>query len=868
MMSAVFGVVWVAVLWAKLRWLTAELLIPGFPLHQASRSSTLSVLLILIAPIISMSPQAAWIALLVLDILLTILALADVWHFRFYGDVLSMASLSDLPQLRRVWPAVGALIRSKDHLMLVDIGAGLLLFPLVRGISDDGFRSSLFAVGGFATAGLMAAIPALRLLKSDPEEVFEYIFQRRQVVGAIGLLPYHAYDLGISSIQYFSKRMKAGIDLPEIEQLVTERRSIGEQSPFFGAARGLNIIVVSAEALQGFTIELEIDGHPLAPNLAAFSKESLKFTQFHDQTHLGTTADAEWMALQSLYPPGRGAISTRFSANEFWALPSILVEHGYATVSACAEPPDFWNMRQMHPRLGFQKTYFDPDYKAAEWVGIGLPDDEFFEQTVVKLEEAEQPFFSYLITSSVHAPFALPLSLRHFDPGRHHGTIVGDYFQSIHYFDSAFGGFIDHLKKTGLLDRSLIVVFGDHQAHISKEFAEAGLSPSPSAQNDSDTTDFEFYRQWKTTHDVPLLIRFPNAAHCGVRETPGGHLDIAPTIMSFAGIMEDRAVMLGSDLTVTRQAPLIFRDGSVVDGSRIFIQTTNRCYDYKTGVPMKGDLRNLASLARHDLEVSDEIIHRNLIRRIAGIDASETMVPPPAQVLVIAHRGDSKKFPENTLLAINSALDIGSDIVEVDVRLSRDGVPIIIHNDTLDETTNGQGLVAEKTVAELKSLDAGEWKNPRFKGERIPTLEEALELVRGRGRLLIDVNAEGIADMIARIYRRLAVPEEEAVIGAWTGAQIQDYARAMPRALILHSSGRPDHSDFTGFKTLGARGFEIGDCWPPKFIRAARRNGMTVIAYTINDEGTMRRLIRMGVDGIETDDPELAASVCARLIPD
>jgi lipoteichoic acid synthase len=861
MMSAILAVVLVGILWVKLRWLTAELLIPGFPLHQASRSATLAVLLVLVAPIVSLGPQGAWIAFLVLDLLVTILALADLWHFRFYGDVLSVASLSDAPQLWRVLPALIVLVRSTDYILLVDVGAGLLLYPWVRQAASNGYGSPLFSVGGFAIAGLIAAIPSVRLFKSDPEEVFEYVFQRRQVVSAIGLLPYHAYDCVMHLIYSFSTQVKAAVEIPRIEELIAERRGIRAESPLFGSARGLNIIVISAESLQGFTIGFELEGREVAPNLAGFARESLQFTRFHDQTHLGTTADAEWMALQSLYPPARGAVSTRFAANVFRALPRVLADHGYETVSACAEPPDFWNMRQMHPRLGFQRTFFEPDYKPGKWVGIGLADDEFFEQTVPKLEALEQPFFSYLITSSVHAPFTLPTSLQRFDPGQLRGTAVGNYLQAIHYFDDAFGRFIARLDKVGLLNRSLLVVFGDHQAHISNELKAAGIPPSPPGRTESDSKALESYRHWTTTHDVPLLIRFPDAASCGVRETPGGHLDIAPTIMSLAGITEDRTVMLGSDLTATRRAPLVFRDGSVVDGDSIFIHAANRCYDYRTGAPVLCESKTRISLARRDLEASDAIMNGNLIKRILGGGKTESPVAPPARVLVVAHRGNSMHLPENTMLAISSAFDVGADIVEVDVRLSRDGVPVVIHNDTLEETTDGRGLVVEKTLAELKTLDAGAWKNPRFKGERIPKFEEALEAARGRGRLLIDVNAEGIAYLIARIYRRLAIPEVDAVIGAWTSAQINEFAQAMPGALILHSSGAPDHSDFDGFKALGARGFEIGDCWPPRFIQAARRNGMTVIAYTVNDEGTMRRLIRMGVDGIETDDPELAVRV-------
>jgi len=164
----------------------------------------------------------------------------------------------------------------------------------------------------------------------------------------------------------------------------------------------------------------------------------------------------------------------------------------------------------------------------------------------------------------------------------------------------------------------------------------------------------------------------------------------------------------------------------------------------------------------------------------------------------------------------------------------------------------------------LKQLDAGSWRDGRFAGERIPTLEEVLALARGRGRLLLDVKAEGLAAPIAAIYRRLAVPWSDALIGSWTPEQVAEFATHMPGAPILRANGAPEAYDaayFADAHAQGIRGFEIGDYWPPTFVHMARAAGMLVIAYTVNDAGTMRRLVRMGVDGIETDDVRTAVSV-------
>ena len=97
-------------------------------------------------------------------------------------------------------------------------------------------------------------------------------------------------------------------------------------------------------------------------------------------------------------------------------------------------------------------------------------------------------------------------------------------------------------------------------------------------------------------------------------------------------------------------------------------------------------------------------------------------------VLVIAHRGASDKFPENTLTAFRAAIDMGADSVELDVILSQDGTVVVIHDDSVDRTTDGSGTVADLALAELKALDAGSWFGPEHAGERIPTLQEVKDL--------------------------------------------------------------------------------------------------------------------------------------------
>jgi glycerophosphoryl diester phosphodiesterase len=116
--------------------------------------------------------------------------------------------------------------------------------------------------------------------------------------------------------------------------------------------------------------------------------------------------------------------------------------------------------------------------------------------------------------------------------------------------------------------------------------------------------------------------------------------------------------------------------------------------------------------------------------------------------LVIAHRGDSAHRPENTLASFQSALEVGAGIVELDVQLSRDGHVVVIHDPTVDRTTNGKGPVGSLTLAELRALSAGypEKFGTRYTGERVPTLAEVLSFLRGRARLMIEIKSDSVTD--------------------------------------------------------------------------------------------------------------------------
>ncbi len=141
----------------------------------------------------------------------------------------------------------------------------------------------------------------------------------------------------------------------------------------------------------------------------------------------------------------------------------------------------------------------------------------------------------------------------------------------------------------------------------------------------------------------------------------------------------------------------------------------------------------------------------------AGTEAADKR--PHRDIVAVAHRGRAPGYPENTLLAFRHALGIGVDFLEVDLRMTKDGIPVLIHNDSVDSTTDGQGDVDTFTLAEIKKLDAGRIASPEFAGTRIPTLEETIALVTSlNGKLLLDIKSSGDVDC-EKVGNILSIPQ-------------------------------------------------------------------------------------------------------------
>jgi glycerophosphoryl diester phosphodiesterase len=261
-----------------------------------------------------------------------------------------------------------------------------------------------------------------------------------------------------------------------------------------------------------------------------------------------------------------------------------------------------------------------------------------------------------------------------------------------------------------------------------------------------------------------------------------------------------------------------------------------------------------------------------LYRNLLTSDAIENIQQKDFKI--IAHKGASGIAPENTLASFQAALDIGVDIIELDVRQTKDEEIIVFHDQFLDRTTNGMGNVHEYTLEQLKQLDAGSWFSSKFSDQKIPTLKEVLDLVDGRCQVLIEIkhmdhpHYHDFSDKLVDVIRLEENGFDWVLLQSYEDkyleeAQIYDDRIQINKMLIgedstpllafyIETKLKLGHGDSKGnLKTLNP---EFKTLSPRRIFRMHSR-GFKVFTYSVNTREDMIKMLNMGVDGIITDFP-------------
>lgn len=555
--------------------------------------------------------------------LMSALIWVDLLFYRIYHTVLSIPVLYEAGQLGGVSGSIITLINKGDILFFSDLLVLVYVFFLRRSnkfVPKTGIvRRIAQIVAVLVICFLVFGIRLVTVTKSFDKDAYVGLNWNNTVLEQMGVINYHLLDL----YQFVNiKDAKTNFD-SKIELLKTwmgQHQKL-EGTNLKGVAKGKNLIVIQLEAMQGFLIDNSINGQEVTPNLNKWIKSSMYFDNYFTQIAEGTTSDAEFMSLNSLYPAVAGSNYILKPLNKYYSLPSALKDVGFTGSFAFhGYKPEFWNRNKMYPSEGFDKFYNENDFQMDEKLGMGLSDESMFKQTLSILQQKKQPYFSFIITLTAHYPWdGIPDDKKKLNiPQGEFTDMFTNYLQAQHYADESFGEFMDDLQQQGILDNSVVVVYGDHFGQYLQERDIWKFLNSPTPINDYTSHEL---------HKVPLLIRMPNGKYTGVRHISGGQMDLYPTLANLFGLDKSKLFYFGHDLLNVKEGFSAFRvyapDGSFATDNLFYLANKDgvfehgAAYNRKTGQQVDiENARNGFQRAKWQLTMSDLISKVNGLSRL------------------------------------------------------------------------------------------------------------------------------------------------------------------------------------------------------------------------------------------------------------
>lgn len=463
------------------------------------------------------------------------------------------------------------------------------------------------------------------------------LWNRESVVMNHGIYVYQLDDFIQSLTPKITSVLGHDKALKKVTDYYKENKYTPSNNEYTNIFKGKNIIVIHAESMQKFAMDLTFNNKEVTPNLNKLANEGIFFSNFYSQVGVGTSSDAEFTFNTSLMPSTKGTVFVNYFDRDYISIPKLLKEQGYYTYSMHANTGEFWNRNTMHKSLGYDKFYNKDSYTIDETIGLGLSDKSFFRQSVDIMkqikEEENEPFYSLLIMLSNHTPFSdlalmedykttIDVTIDNQTVTRDYlnNTTMGNYLRSVHYADSAIGEFIDNLDKEGLLENTVLVIYGDHDARLDFEdfnllYNYDAITDTIKTENDEGYIPYTKYN-YELDRKVPFIIWTKDQNYNLNVNTPMGMIDVLPTLGNMIGIHSDYQLgkdimnLKGDDNTVT------FIDGSFLTSKVYYNSPKGEIYSINNEPITEEYIKERTKKSSDLIEVSNDIITYDFIKEI------------------------------------------------------------------------------------------------------------------------------------------------------------------------------------------------------------------------------------------------------------
>ena len=565
-------------------------------------------------------------------ILLFIWLFSNAVYYREFSDFVTVNTMMASSSVSAgLGEAALGLFRPWDIIYLIDFPIlGYLMYKKLIRVDHRPFnKRASFAITALSS---MLFTANLFLAEIDRPQLLTRGFSNYYVVRALGLPAFLGYS-GNQTYQANKERSKASAeDLKPVEEYI-QNHYAEPNKDYFGIAKGRNVIYVHLESFQQFLIDykLQADGkeYEVTPFLNSLyhSNSTLAFSNVFNQVKAGKTSDAETMIETGLFGLNQGSFMVNYGGtNTQQAAPFILSKNGgYTSAVFHGNAGSFWNRNTAYKQWGYN-YFFDASYFTKQddtnSFQYGLNDKIMLKDSIKYLERLQQPFYVKYITVSNHYPYTTSLIGDEigFPLAKTKDETINGYFATANYLDSSVKSLFDYLKKSGLYDNSIIVLYGDHFGISQTRNPNLAPLVGKTSETWSNYDNAMMQR-------VPYMVVIPGMDKGKIIDTYGGQVDMLPTLEHLLGIDSKNYLQVGQDMLSTQHQQIVAFRSSNNFVTPKYTSFNGRTYYTQTGEEItnpdetiKKELDEIRNAANTQLKMSDAIQTGDLIRFYKGND--------------------------------------------------------------------------------------------------------------------------------------------------------------------------------------------------------------------------------------------------------
>jgi lipoteichoic acid synthase len=567
----------------------------------------------------------------------------------YYTNYLSFSSISLFATSSQIIDVADAVVqnvmRPKDFIFLWQIPLLIYVNFLLK---KRDYYNKVFkiekrvvrAVNTLIVGGILVGVFISTLNTVDISR-FSKQWNREYIVLRFGILTYQVNDAYATLRSQISPFFGYDSSSKLFREYYENNLKTTKKNKYTNIFEGKNIILIHAESIQTFTLDAKFNGQYVAPTMRKLSKEGLYFSNFYSQEGVGTSSDTEFTLSTSLMPSSSGTVFVNYFNRDYITMEKLLKNKGYYIASMHGNNGSFWNRKVTHQYLGYDRMFaFPEDYILDETIGLGLSDMSFFDQSIEKIKDISKTNNKYmvkLITLTNHTPFTDIERISDFEVDYKYerindetgekeivsapyleGTLMGSYMKSVNYSDFALGQFLDKLEQEGLLENTVVIIYGDHDARIrrSEYLRYYNYDPYTDSILNKDHEDYQTmdYYQYELNRKVPLIIWTKDKKLKQEVTTVMGMYDIKPTLGNMFGFHNPYA--LGNDIFNLKDNLVVFPSGNWLTNSIYYNTQKDEGFALKQEIISLEYIEEKNKQAEKILGVSNAIIVHDLQKGI------------------------------------------------------------------------------------------------------------------------------------------------------------------------------------------------------------------------------------------------------------